>query len=98
MAAPVLFINSGQSEDSTGSALTAKLKYLDYLLVFLNILLTQIAEEAATASNKLKQTATGMMIMFMNLEMFSEMLYPSRQQPNLDAGRTSILIVISKFF
>lgn len=81
----------------TGSGLTAELEYFDDLLVFGGVLLAQVAEEAAAAPNKLEQTATGVMVVFMNLEVLGEVLDASGEQTDLDTGRAGVVFVVTEF-
>jgi hypothetical protein len=65
----------------------------DYVSVSLNIILFDIIEESSSLTNKLQQTATGMMILLMRLKMLCQVFNPGAQKSNLDFRRTGILFV-----
>ncbi len=58
----------------TNSALAAEFENFDYLLIFVGVLLAQVAQETAAAPNELEQATAGVMVVFVNLEVFDEML------------------------
>ena len=86
-----------KNEAGTDSASAAELEKFDYLLVPVGVFVAQVAQEAAAAPNKLEQTTTGVVIVFVNLEMLGEMLDARGEQTDLDAGGTGVVVVLAEF-
>jgi hypothetical protein len=81
----------------TDSGLPAEFENFNYLLVFVGILLAQVAEEAAASPNELEQAATGVVVVLVNFEVLDEMLDARGEQTDLDAGGAGVLIVSAEF-
>jgi len=71
--------------------LAAQAEPFDQGLVAALVDLLDIVEQAATGRNKLEQTAAGMVILAMALEVFGEVGNAFRQDGNLNFGRTGIV-------
>src|SRR6185312_2503142 len=70
--------------------LPADVESLDQFFVTRLVLRLQIVEEAATLRNHLQQTAPGMVILDVSLEVFGQVIDPFRKDCDLHFGRTGV--------
>jgi hypothetical protein len=61
--------------------------------VALNVVFGQVVEQVAAATYHLEQTAAGMMILFVHLQMLGELVDAHGQNRNLNLGGTGIAFV-----
>jgi len=71
-------------------------EFCDQFPVSVKIDSRKVAKETATLADHLQQPAPGMVILFMNFQVFGEIGYLSREQRNLDPGVTGVFFVFSK--
>src|SRR4029453_16862343 len=69
---------------------------LDELVVALRVLALQVIEQTAAAADELHETAAGVMILGVRLEVIGQISNPVRQQRDLDLGRSRVGVVSSK--
>ena len=63
----------------------------DYCTVTLDIFLLKVVEKVTSSSDHLEESASGMMILLMVLEMFGEVSDPLCENSDLNFGRTGII-------
>ncbi len=88
--------DNGRSADRIArvlKGLAAEAKFLEHLVILVNVVAFQVVEKLAAAARKLEQTTATMEILAMSAKVFGEMVNTSRQQSDLDFGRTGILVV-----
>jgi hypothetical protein len=66
---------------------------LDYISVAFHIIFFDIIQQSSSLADQLQQTAPGMVIFLVRLEMLGQIFDPRAQQGNLYFGRTGILLV-----
>jgi len=73
--------------------LFSQTKTLNNLSVPFNILIFQIVQKSPPLTDQLQQAPTGMMVLFVDLEMIRQVFNSCTQKRNLDFGRSRILLV-----
>ena len=79
------------------NALLAQAELAQDLLIAIDIILAQIAQQTAAAANHLEQAAAAAVILLMMLEMPIQLADAFRQQCDLHFGRTGITIAGAEF-
>ena len=88
--------DNGRSADRIApelKGLAAEAKFLEHLVILVNVVAFQVVEKLAAAARKLEQSAAAMEILAMSAKVFREVVNTSREQRDLDFGRSGILIV-----
>lgn len=89
----LLFTPSKLSNWNTFESSATQAQTPDQLPVAIDVVLTQVGEQATPTANELQQAASGVMISLVNAQMLSQMIDPCREQSYLDLRRPSIALV-----
>ena len=79
--------------DPHADYLSSQVQLLDHFVVFSDVLSLEIIQKLSSSGDHLQQTAPGMIVLFVNLEMFGEFVDALRQKRNLHLGRSCVVIV-----
>ncbi len=74
------------------SQLLAQTQGVDQLAIAFNVGALEVIEQLAAAGNHHQQTAAGMEILLVGLEVLGEAVDTGRQKSNLDCGRSGVAI------
>ena len=88
--------DNGRSADRIArerKGLAAKAQLLEHLVVLVNVVAFQVVEKLTAAACELEQSAAAMEILAVSAKVFREVVNTSRQQRDLDFGRSGVLIV-----
>lgn len=66
--------------------LLAETKPCYQLAIALHIIITEVRQETAPLANQLQETPPRVMVMLMNLQVFSQLIYAFGEQGNLNLG------------
>ena len=66
---------------------------MEHLVILVNVVAFQVVEKLAAAARKLEQTAAAVEILGVGAKVFREVVNTSREQRDLDFGRSGVLIV-----
>ena len=73
--------------------LLSNVELFDDRTIAVDVYLGQVVQKISSVTNHLQQTATGVMIIGVLLQMLGQLIDPSGQDRDLDLGRTSVCIV-----
>ena len=88
--------DNGRSADRIArvlKGLAAEAKFLEHLVILVNVVAFQVVEKLAAAARELEQSAAAVEILAVSAKVFRKVVNTSREQRDLDFGRSGVLIV-----
>ena len=91
--AAFIFNRTYKTYRTYSQALSSQSEFIDYLVILIDITTLEVIKQFPATRDHYKQAATRVVVLFMYLEMFRQLIDPLRQQRDLHLRRTRVYTV-----